>query len=167
MRTYDIIKVVRDAIAINNEELDFVKTVTTTSLDKLPGPDDIKQVLPAVLLRSNGIWNINTSNDKSIIYSRYCLFATYVRHFNDEEEHNILNLLYEETDKIANFLMDGRPFENYALDVGEILHTYIPYIEYDSVETEFFRDANLPIVLSNIEFDVHFRTYKRGYDSKI
>jgi len=136
--------------------------VTTNTIDKLPAPDEMMKLLPAVLVTCNGIWNTNTDRAKGIITSRFCLELLYLRHFDDEEENVITEIHYEETDMIADFLLDSEQLYRYNLDTGEILETWIPNILYDTVEGEFFRDEELPILASKIEYDVWFRTYRKG-----
>lgn len=162
MKTRDVLKLVRDMIALNNPELDFLNLVTTNTIDKLPAPDNMKELLPALLVNSNATWNTNADNSKGIIVSRFCLDLTYLRHFDDEEEQVITEMMYEETDKIADFLLDSEHLSRYNLTTGEIMETWVPHVEYMSQETGFFRDLKLPVLTSHIEYDIWFRTYKKG-----
>lgn len=167
----------------DNEDLDFVKTVMVGDLSLMPSPEEfnhkdvIQKYLPAVFIQPGMIYNVNATANKSVTASEYYFTLRYVHYYDKRTSKNYTMEAIQKGQLIADTLLEDHNMydtskinapqyvtlidESTGEEVGCILETDVPDINFNSVDTEFFNALTLPVVIVEITYCVTFRSFYR------
>lgn len=176
--TYPIIKYIREMLD-KSTEIGFVKSVALGDINVLPAPQGFKDWLPAILVCPSDVVNSRPANKKisSGIYTFTIRYVKYydVSSFLDAQEQAIV-----EADVIANILMNDDDMidlnttplssipdyrhiikDDDGTPLGVIVQTDVPQINYDTLETEIFKDSEIPVVVIEMKYEVTYMNLRR------
>jgi hypothetical protein len=175
--THPIAKYIREMIDTNSD-LGFVNSVAIGDLTLLPAPQDFKSWLPAVLVCPADVSNSRPANKKvsSGIYTFTIRYVEYydVSNFFDAQEQAIIH-----ADAIANVLMNdddmidlnSTPLSNIGdyrytirdennVNLGIIVQTDVPQINYNTIESEMFKELEIPAIVVEITYEVTYMSLR-------
>lgn len=177
MRT--ILEKIKADLINPNTDLDFLQTVAIGDIDLMPTPktlehrDTALKYLPAVYIKPSDIYNTTVNQNKSISSGQYCVTLRYVHYYDNEDTANAIQNAISGAEVIADTLLEDHNFENQALtnapqyislkdddgtEIGDILQTELTKISFDTLETEFFKELSLPVIVIDIDYIVFFRS---------
>lgn len=177
---------------ITKQDLNFLKTISKGDLSMLPSPADIKnkdfslQYFPALYIYPEITHNTIANGNKSISSKEHSFIMRYMEYINMDDTSNVVANCIDRSDLIASFLEEDDSWKSstnsrtningllenpsgfteiFGSDgslIGQILETSVPKILYDTVETQAFKELEIPIVLVELNFVLSFRTvYKK------
>jgi len=166
-----------------NTDLDLINTVSIGDVDLMPSPEDLKhrdtalEYLPAVYIKPTDVINVSVTRNKSISSGTYCFTLRYAHYYDIEDTTNAVSNALENAGLVADTLLEDNHFEDQAITnapqyinlqdndgniIGDILATDISRISYDTLETEIFKELQIPVIVVDIEYQIMFRSRYRG-----
>lgn len=161
-------KVAEKIRTILNEKLyeDAAKVINIGDFSILPGPDDLKDYLPAILINITNEEIIDGNEALGIYTQQYNYDIYYIRPYDYKAFTEIPIDSMKVVKEIANILMNYPTLDNFSIDPtdkevgGEVLWGAISTIDHDTVENEFFRNLQIPAYIEKIEYFLAFKNYQ-------
>lgn len=146
---------------------DVSQNISIGDFTVLPAPEYIESYLPAVLINQTTI-DVTSANKSMGVYSTpYSFDISYVYPITLENEKDYHQNFKLNTEIIANVLMNYRTLEDFIIDPseneqgGHVIDSEVLSMTFDSDENTFFRQLEIPALISNVKYIVGFRTYAK------
>jgi hypothetical protein len=179
----DIARRIKQDVIDFNQELNFAQTVSIGDIDLMPSPQTLsnreiaKTFLPAVFIMPDDVFNTTVSPNKTIASGRYDFILRYVHYYDNEDTTDTFENALMEAEILADSLLEDHNIDirqperpeyvevvdknNYVQ--GMILGSDVHRISINSIDTEVFRQFNIPVLVADIEYEVTFRSVHKPY----
>lgn len=163
-----------------NTDLDFIKTVAKGDLYLMPSPetlghkDTARQYLPALFIKPSDFFNTSVNQNKSISSGTYSFTLRYVHYYDTDDTTTVYDDAINGVELITDTLLgDDNMNDESKLgvwpsyiplkdkdgeEIGDILGTDIFRVSFDEVDTEIFKQLDIPVLIFDIEYSVVFRS---------
>ena len=141
------------------KELDFLVTISKGDLSLLPAPEDFDKFMPAVIVDPTDVY-LAYSTNKSIAGSKYDFDIKYLKYYNGEYCLDVKEEAIAEGETIADVLMGDITLNSTILEEGRVIDTELVHIGFNAEESQIFSNLELPVVVININYVIHFLSNK-------
>ena len=174
---YNIAKKIKEDLINGNPDLDRLQTVSIGNINLMPSPeilshrDTALEYLPAVYIMPNDVLNTTVNANKSISTGRYSFILRYVHYFDVNDTTDVMEKAIEGAELVAETLLQDHNLvptdsgteyvelqDNDGKPIGHILNTEVHRIEFNTIDSEVFRELKIPIILIDIDYEVVFRS---------
>lgn len=174
---YNIAKKIKEDLINGNPDLDRLQTVSIGNINLMPSPeilshrDTALEYLPAVYIMPNDVLNTTVNANKSISTGRYSFILRYVHYFDVNDTTDVMEKAIEGAELVAETLLQDHNLvptdsgtecvelqDNKGKPIGHILNTEVHRIEFNTIDSEVFRELKIPIILIDIDYEVVFRS---------
>ena len=174
---YNIAKKIKEDLINGNPDLDRLQTVSIGNINLMPSPeilshrDTALEYLPAVYIMPNDVLNTTVNANKSISTGRYSFILRYVHYFDVNDTTDVMEKAIEGAELVAETLLQDHNLvptdsgteyvelqDNKGKPIGHILNTEVHRIEFNTIDSEVFRELKIPVILIDIDYEVVFRS---------
>lgn len=133
----------------------------------LPAPEKLEEYLPAVLINISDQETIESNLALEVFTHQYTFGIHYIYPYTLKEFEDTPAKAIEASQMIANILMNYRTLEGFNIDKspeeagGQVVSSAVSRIDHDNAETKLFKSLSIPAHITNIEYYLAFRTYRR------
>ena len=177
--TSAIAKKIKQDLVNSNTDLDFIKTVAVGDLYLMPSPEELShrdvalQYLPAIYIMPSDIFNSSVNQSKSISSQEYTFTIKCVHYYDINDTTDMMITALETAELVAETLLEDKNFEDTTIVnapkyialkdkndkvIGNIIATEVGKISVNELDTEFFKTLGVPVIISEIEYCVLFRS---------
>lgn len=172
-----IARKIKEDLIDKNSDLKRLKTVSIGNINLMPSPeilshrDTALEYLPAVYIMPNDVINTTVNANKSISTGRYSFILRYVHYYDVKNTSNVMEDAIEGAELVAETLLEDHNLvptdsgteyvelqDNNGKPIGHILNTEVHRIEFNTIDSEVFRELKIPVILIDIDYEVVFRS---------
>lgn len=173
----NIAKKIKNDLINGNSDLNRLKTVSIGNTNLMPSPETLShrdialEYLPAVYIMPNDVLNTTVNANKSISSGRYSFLLRYVHYFDVNDTTGVMEKAIEGAELVAETLLEDHNLvptdsgteyvelqDNNGKPIGHILNTEVHRIEFNTIDSEVFRELKIPVILIDIDYEVVFRS---------
>lgn len=145
---------------------DFIRTIYKGDFTKLPLEDDLSDILPCIIITPLSTQPDWLDTEHGVIHTSYFYKLYYIYPYSNKYVEDEVVEVMLITERIANILIEsnrlGLSIPQTETEQGGVINSVdIVSISGSGSDSSFFSIMGVEVVMSNIDIEVEFTTYRR------